>query len=265
GQAKLLSPPTPELIPDLPASPLATPMSTSMSGPQRTSRRPMINTRMPRSPYALTHSDVDSDALFAFDMPSDDPIFLPNASHIAGRRQSSNASRARPYPACRAYASPTAAHHPTADFKSSTGPPPLGYFPPAPEPSPALDMFTNPGSHGAGWDHHPHHSKSYPTPGHSNNNNNHQHYPTYASSPPPPSYGFQTQAQTQTQTQFPPTPQQPSFGGGGNPASPPHTELDMHHHLGDDADRARMSALMYGSMRVRAVVAASEADGAQGW
>ncbi|ELU42168.1 hypothetical protein AG1IA_03802 [Rhizoctonia solani AG-1 IA] len=36
------------------------------------------------------------------------------------------------------------------------------------------------------------------------------------------------------------------------------------HSLGGDEDRARMSALMYGSMRARAVVAANETD-TQGW
>ncbi|KAG8737201.1 hypothetical protein FRC10_008466 [Ceratobasidium sp. 414] len=242
GQARLLSPPTPDLVPDLPASPLATPMS--MSGPQRTSRRP---SRTPRSPYALTYPDADSDALFAFDMPPDDPVYLPSLA--APSRRPGN-PRSRPYPACRAYTMPTP--YPEAT-KASAGPPPLGYFPPAPEPSPAPDMFSHPrsNSHG-GWD------ESYPSALPTPDN----HYPTYAA--PPPSSLASAQPYGFHHSQFSPTqqPQQQSSFSHGNPASPVHTEFDM--HPGGDEDRARMSALMYGSMRVRAVVAANEADG-QAW
>ncbi|QRV84358.1 hypothetical protein RhiJN_12374 [Ceratobasidium sp. AG-Ba] len=237
SHAKLLSPPTPELIPDLPASPLATPMSMSMSGPQRTARRP---SRMPRSPYA-----PDTDGLFAFDMPPDEPTYVPNFA--ATRKPAS--SRSRPYPACRAYTSPTTSH---ADLSRS--PPPLGsgYFPPAPEPSPALDMFTQ--QHG--WD--KGYSGAVPTP---NINTQVQNYQSYASPPasyaPSPSASSFTSAQSYPfyHSQFSPTTQQQE--------QYQDPEMDVQ-HCGDDADRARMSALMYGSMRARTVVAASEADG-QGW
>lgn len=284
GQAKLLSPCTPDLVPDRPASPPSA-LATPMSGPQRTRR----SGRASRSPYgAFTlNSEPESDALFAFDMPSDDPIFLPSpptthASLLTARRPPS-ASRARPYPVCRAYTSPTS---PGAGVGAEgMGAASLGsYFPPAPDPSPALDM----GMFNPGWD--------KPYPGAIPTPNSHQF--GYTESPgqsassftssfaSPQSYASPTTFQSQMAFSPPPHHphqhhhqhhhQQQSFSQHPHPSmnshplgahvphppSPTHTELDM--QLGDDADRARMSALMYGSMRVRAVVAASEGDG-QGW
>ncbi|KAG8727726.1 hypothetical protein FRC11_012603, partial [Ceratobasidium sp. 423] len=83
-QARLLSPPTPDLLADLATSPTSPPPSAlatpiPMSGPQRyPARRP---TRQ-----------VD-ETLFSLDMaPSDDPIFVPNHHHHYHRQQ----QRARP-------------------------------------------------------------------------------------------------------------------------------------------------------------------------
>lgn len=266
-----------------------------MSGPQRTRR----SGRTPRSPYgAFTlNSEPESDALFAFDMPADDPIFLPSpptshASLLTARRPPS-ASRARPYPQCRAYTSP-----PLSSVGTESAAP-LGYFPPAPDPSPALDMgmfnsgwdkpypgaIPTPNAHQFGYNASPGQSGSsftssfaspqsyaspntfqsqmaFSPPSHQHHHQHHQHHQQQQQ---------QQHYQQQQQQSYSPHPH-PSmssphqFGSLGaqsqQPPSPSHTELDM--QLGDDADRARMSALMYGSMRVRAVVAASEGDN-QGW
>jgi hypothetical protein len=72
------------------------------------------------------------------------------------------------------------------------------------------------------------------------------------SSPQTPDTGFA----------YTPTHGQPQFAASPKlEPEPSETEMNC---LGGDDDRARMSALMYGSMRARAVVAANETD-AQGW
>ncbi|CAE6533179.1 unnamed protein product [Rhizoctonia solani] len=189
-QARLLSPPTPDLLADFTTSPLSPPPSAlatpiPMSGPQRYPRR---STRQ-----------VD-ETLFSLDIPSDDPIFVPNHHH---HRQ----QRARPYPAL-----PRIHPHPVLA--------PLGaHFPPPPEPSPSLSSWDKP---------------SFQPP------------QNYASPLLSPDSGFTF---TPTQPQLVSSPE----------LDPEPSELDMN-QCGGDADRARMSALMYGTMRARAVVAANETD-----
>ncbi|CAE7161538.1 unnamed protein product [Rhizoctonia solani] len=113
-QARLLSPPTPDLLVDFQTSPphsaLATPISMAPARPSRPQR---------------TQFD---DALFALDMPpSDDPVFLPNHHHAR------NQQRARPYPALPRI-------HPHPDLA------PLGgtYFSPPPEPSKTASGYFSP-------------------------------------------------------------------------------------------------------------------------
>ncbi|CAE6383931.1 unnamed protein product [Rhizoctonia solani] len=215
-QARLLSPPTPDLLASSPTSPppsaLATP-ALAMGGPQR------VQARRQQSACSRTLREFD-DALFPLDMPpTDEPVFVPNHHH---NHQHRHQQRARPYPALPRI-------HPHPDLA------PLGgsYLPPPPDPSPSLNA----------WDKHPaqyygYHQQGYTSP------------PMAFSSPQTPDAGFTY------------TPTQPQFVASPKLESEP-SEMEMN-SLGGDEDRARMSALMYGSMRARAVVAANETD-VQGW
>ncbi|CAE6423864.1 unnamed protein product [Rhizoctonia solani] len=198
-QARLWSPPTPDLLVDLPVVSPTSPPHSTLATPisMAPARRPAQGTRTPQF----------DEALFALDMsPSDDPIFMPNHHHHPHRQQ----QRARPYPALPRI-------HPHPDLA------PLGgtYYSPPPDASPLKPGFTY-----------------YPQPPT-------QNYPSPLHSP-----GL---TPLQTQPQLVASPE----------LEPEPSELEMQ-QLGGDADRARMSALMYGSMRARAVVTASETDG-QGW
>ncbi|KAH7334953.1 hypothetical protein B0J17DRAFT_630905 [Rhizoctonia solani] len=203
-QARLLSPPTPDLLPTnfplvSPESPLPSALGTPI--PMAPARRPG-----PRTPQF-------DDALFSLDLPTTDEVFVPNHHHHHHRQQ----QRARPYPALPRI-------HPHPDLA------PLGgtYFSPPPDPSPSLNS----------WD------KQYISPS--------QNYPS-------PSLAFST---PQSPAYTPTHPQQPQPFVVASPEleiEPEPSELEMH-QMGGDADRARMSALMYGTMRARAVVAANETD-----
>ncbi|CAE6375547.1 unnamed protein product [Rhizoctonia solani] len=208
-QARLWSPPTPDLLLDLPAvlSPTSPPHS-ALATPNPISMAPARRPAQSQSQSQGARTPQFDDALFSFDIPpSDDPIFVPNHHHHHRHQQ-----RARPYPALPRI-------QPYPDLA------PLGgtYFPPPPDPSPSLSP----------WD-----TKQF------------THYPQ----PLPQNYPSPLQSQ--------PTPDQAQLVASPELGSEP-SELEMQ-QLGGDADRARMSALMYASMRARAVATASEADG-QGW
>ncbi|KAJ1306243.1 hypothetical protein OPQ81_010947 [Rhizoctonia solani] len=198
-QARLLSPPTPDLLADLPVVSPTSPPPSALATPI-----PMAPARRPATGQHIRTQFEE--ALFSLDMP-------PNEQgHTL---------------LCPAYT-------PHPDLA------PLGgsYFPPPPDPSPSLNS----------WDKTSHVVYGYPQP---------QNYPSPLlpfSSPQSPDAGFM----------FTPTQQQPQQQLITSPEIETEpSELEMR-QLGGDADRARMSALMYGSMRARAVAAATEADG-QGW
>ncbi|CAE6503148.1 unnamed protein product [Rhizoctonia solani] len=215
-QARLLSPPTPDLLlADFPVLSPQSPPPSVLATPTHMApaRRPGPGPRTPQF----------DDALFSLDLPTtDEPVFIPNQHHHHYHRQQ---QRARPYPALPRI-------HPHPDLA------PLGgtYFSPPPDPSPSLSSWDKP--------------YAYPP----------QNYPS------PSSLAAFSTPQSPTFTPTPTHGQQPQPFVVASPElelEPEPSEMEMR-QMGGDADRARMSALMYGSMRARAVVAANETD-SQGW
>ncbi|KAF8670185.1 hypothetical protein RHS04_08641 [Rhizoctonia solani] len=228
-QARLLSPPTPGLLASSPIPTTTSPPSSALATPVVPMSGPQrVQPRRQPSASSRAHLRDFDEALFSLDMPpTDDPLFVPNPNHH-NHHHRHHQQRARPYPALPRI-------HPHPDLA------PLGgsYFPPPPDPSPGLGLGLSP------WDKHPaHYYQGYASP------------PLAFSSPQTPDAAFAyTPIHPQSQSPFVASPQPES--------EPESSEMEIH-SLGGDEDRARMSALMYGSMRARAVVAANETD-TQGW